>query len=271
MPRIFKTAERLDALLRCVPKLRRKVDEICVQYHQIHENFNYDLATNGERWLLQTLAARNRLGTVFDVGANHGDWAELVLAANPGATIHGFEISPPTFQKVSARLAGQKKVFVNSFGLSAEPGELEIKYNPDEDGLTTMFDTVGTGEGFKILKARVERGQSYCTEKAIKKIDFLKIDVEGAEHLVLQGFGDLLNPSAIPVVQFEYGMVNILTKFLLKDFHKLFESRGYRLGKLYPAFVGFRKYRFEYEDFRGPNYVAASPEVAALLEKRNRG
>jgi hypothetical protein len=62
-----------------------------------------------------------------------------------------------------------------------------------------------------------------------------------------------------------------LTKFLLKDFYDLFESRGYRLGKLYPDFVGFQKYRFEDEDFRGPNYVAASPEVAALLEKKSRG
>jgi hypothetical protein len=89
--------------------------------------------------------------------------------------------------------------------------------------------------------------------------------VEGAEHLVLRGFDDLLTADNIPVVQFEYGIVNILTKFLLRDFYYYFESRGYRIGKLFPASVRFREYRFQDEDFFGPNYVAASPRVVKLL------
>ena len=60
-------------------------------------------------------------------------------------------------------------------------------------------------------------------------------------------------------------MVNIETKFLLKDSYSLLESRGYKVGKLFPNYVRFREYRFEDEDFRGPNYVAASTQVAALI------
>jgi len=264
---IFKTAQRLDAILRCVPKLRSKVDSICVGYHQIQENFNYDAGTNGERWLLQTLAGQNRLATAFDVGANHGDWAELVLAANPGAAVHCFEICPPTFKKVSTRLAGKSRVRLNDFGLSDAPGEIKLKYCPDGDGATTMFDVVMPMQ-VQTINARVARGQDYCTGLGLNKIDCLKLDVEGAEHLVLHGFGDLLQPDSIPVIQFEYGTVNIVTKFLLKDFYALFESRGYRVGKLFPDHVRFREYRFEDEDFRGPNYIAASPRVVPLLAGR---
>ncbi len=265
MPRIFNVARRLDSILHRFPKLRKKVDSVCVEYHQIRENFNYNIESNGERWLLQTLASKNMLETAFDVGANHGDWAALVLAANPAAAVHCFEICPPTFQKVAARLAGKKNIFLNSFGLSETAGEVEIKYCPDGDGGTTMFD-VTLPLNTSIIKAKVASGKDYCAGHGIKKIDCLKIDVEGAEHLVLQGFGDMLNPATIPVVQFEYGMVNIITKFLLKDFYALFESHGYKVGKLFPDFVRFREYRFEDEDFRGPNYVAASPQMAALLE-----
>ena len=79
MPRFFNLARRADSILSRLPKLRGKIDSVCVEYHQIQENCNYDIDANGERWLLQTLAGKNWLKTIFDVGANHGDWAAEVL------------------------------------------------------------------------------------------------------------------------------------------------------------------------------------------------
>jgi hypothetical protein len=71
----------------------------------------------------------------------------------------------------------------------------------------------------------------------------------------------------VSVVQFEYGWGNIVTKFLLRDYYSYLEQRGYRIGKLFPESVRFREYRFQDEDFIGPNYVAASSEMAALLSR----
>lgn len=48
------------------------------------------------------------------------------------------------------------------------------------------------------------------------------------EYGVLKGFGDMLVPDKVPVVQLEYGAINIVTKFLLRDFYQFFESRGIR-------------------------------------------
>ena len=271
MPHFFDTARRLNLALRYFPKLRQKIDDICVGYHQIQENFNYDINLNGERWLVQTLAGQNLLKNVFDVGANHGDWAALALEANPDATIHCFEICPPTFQKLSARLSENKgkgrKIFLNPIGLSDLPGEIKIKYCPDGDGLSSMFDIV-LPRKWETIDAKVTRGKDYCANLNIASINCLKMDVEGAEHLVLRGFDDMLTPANIHVVQFEYGLTNILTKFLLRDFYAYFESRGYQVGKLLPESVRFRPYRFEDEDFRGPNYVAVSPQITPLLAKK---
>jgi hypothetical protein len=116
-------------VLRRVPKLRQKVDAICVEYHLIQENFDYNLETNGERWLLRTLASQKLMGTAFDVGTNQGEWTEYVLKENPAATVHCFEICPPTFQKASALLSGRKNVRLNCFGLSDAAGEIKIKYS----------------------------------------------------------------------------------------------------------------------------------------------
>ena len=186
MPRFFKIAERIDSILSAFPNLRRKIDSACVEFHLLQENFNYDIDTNGERWLVQTLAGRGLLKTVFDVGANHGDWTSEVLQASPAASIHCFEISPPTFKILSTCLSGRNRnVFLNPFGLSDSPGEIKIQYCPEGDGGTTMFDTV-LKLRTETISARVECGKSYCVEHGIKRMDCLKLDVEGAEHLVLR-------------------------------------------------------------------------------------
>jgi hypothetical protein len=84
----------------------------------------------------------------------------------------------------------------------------------------------------------------------------LKLDVEGAEHLVLQGLDEALSERRIRFVQFEYGRVNILTRFLLRDFYTLFATHGYVVGKIFPDHVDIRDYDLNDEDFLGPNYLA---------------
>ncbi len=61
------------------------------------------------------------------------------------------------------------------------------------------------------------RGDEFLAREGIGRVDFLKLDVEGAEHLVLQGLNEYLQKGRIRLVQFEYGLVNILTHFLLRD------------------------------------------------------
>jgi len=250
--------------INCIPGISHTLDSVCVDFHRLNENFNYDYNSNGEKWLLEQLARQKLLSFCFDVGANHGDWTAMILANNPGATVHCFEICPETYRKLAARFPADKRVVLNSAGLSDQAGDIEVQYCLDSDGLSSMFEVV-CSTNIRKTAAKVIRGGDYCKERGIGKIDFLKMDVEGAEHLVLNGFGELLRPHCVPVIQFEYGMVNIATKFLLRDFHALLEARGYKVGKLFPDHVRFREYRFQDEDFLGPNYIAAAPELAVKL------
>lgn len=219
----------------------------------LHPRNPYDWRSNGENWLLNQLA-RFRPSVVFDVGANVGDWSMLARNALPESQLHSFEIVESTYSVLRERLAGNAGVVLNNFGLSDKSGTITMHLY---DGTSELTSHVAYPHGrYREVICPVRRGDEYMQERGIERIDFLKIDVEGAEHLVLHGFGAMLEGGQIDVIQFEYGKVNIITHFLLRDFYEFFESRGYLVGKLFPDFVDFRPYELEDEDFLGPNYVA---------------
>jgi len=202
--------------------------------------------------------------TIFDVGANRGDWSLIAGKNFPGAHIHAFEIVPATYLHLEA--AVRDTVTANAFGLSSVEGPIEVNYFPDNDLVSSAY----TMERMRNIASTtvssfVCRGDTYCRRHQISSIDFLKIDVEGAEHLVLDGFGEMFDEGRIGMVQFEYGMANIYSRHLLYDFWKEFGARGYRVGKLMPNYVAFKDWSPEDEDFRGPNYIAVHRSRADIL------
>ena len=204
---------------------------------------------------------------MFDVGANVGDWSVHAAVALPEATIHAFEPVPDTFSALArSATALPGRIVANPAGLSDRDGTIALNVMADDSTLSSIV-ALHEGEGRRVDCA-MRSGDAYMAEHKIDRIDLLKIDVEGAEHLVLQGFARALAEGRIDVIQFEYGQANIVTRFLLRDFHLLLEGHGYSVGKLYPSRVDFRSYRFEHEDFIGPNFVAvraAREDVKKLL------
>jgi FkbM family methyltransferase len=227
------------------------------RFVEAYENNDYDIDTNGEAALLRRLAGTD-VQTVFDVGANRGVYTLRCKQAMPAAGVHCFEIVPSTFAKLCEATAELSGVELNPFGLADRPGEVEVQAS-SSDGLSTIVsETVAihpTRQWSKV-KSRVMRGDDYCREHGIDRVDVLKIDTEGSEHLVLNGFVRLLERAAIGLVQFEYGMTSIYTKVLLRDFYEYLGGWGFELGKLMPHTVEFRPYHPRHEDFRGPNFVA---------------
>ena len=107
-------------------------------------------------------------------------------------------------------------------------------------------------------------GDSFMKENKIEKIDFLKLDIEGAELNALQGFEKSLSENKIRMIQFEYGYINITSKNLLVDYYDFFKKYNYLLGKIYPKTVEFRNYKFKHEDFIGPNFIVVHESDISL-------
>lgn len=233
---------------------------------QWHENSDGDFSSNGEHFVLRSLGGCG-FKTIFDVGANVGDWTLMARRIFPEATIHAFEIVEQTYEALRRSTEGLPNIVLNDFGLSDREGTVELNFFPNSDALATLTDYPHGHESVRI-NGRVRRGDTYVDDREIGHIDFIKLDVEGMESHVLKGLGETIEPGKVSVVQFEYGQMSIQTRFLLLDFYEFFVSRGYRLGKIYPNYVEFRDYRFEYEDFILSNYLAVSnerPELIRLL------
>ena len=235
-------------------------------YLNAYHNCDYVFETNGELELMRRLAPF-KPQVIFDVGANRGDWASCAAKELPTAEIHCFEIVPTTFNLLKTRLGNTDRITVNPFGLGQEETNCQITFYGEDDTLSTLVAPPIHGERLagESVACVVQTGDAYCRDNKIATIDFLKIDTEGAEHLVLQGFKSGLEGRNINVIQFEYGLANIYSKFLLKDYFEWFASLGYQLGKLFPDGVEFGRYRARDEDFRGPNYVAVRSDRADLL------
>ncbi len=212
-------------------------------------------AVNGESWLLQRTGSLG-FKTIFDVGANIGEWATEALQHHPKARVHCFEIVPGTFEVLSRTLsADAHRTVLNAFGLSDQAGSVTIFVNPESTLVSSIY-AFGSTQHRITVEGQLRSGSDYVREQAIDHIDYLKIDVEGAEALVLKGLAPELQAGRIRMLHFEYNRGPLESRFLLKDFYALLEPMGYCLGKLYPEGVLFQDYRWELEDFMGPNYVA---------------
>jgi FkbM family methyltransferase len=239
--------------------------QLCRQYLKWFGNASYKTARNGERWLLSTLH-NEAIRTVLDVGANVGNWSLMAAELFPEATIYALEAVPATAAELRSRVGTEQRIKPFNLGLAERSGTIVLNYHPGASTHATFTDYPHSWTG-EWVECPVMRGDDFLTREGIEQVDFLKLDVEGAEHLALEGFEAALRQQWIRLVQFEYGRVNVLTHFLLRDFYQLFDRYGYAMGKIYPDYVDFRDYDLADEDFLGPNYLACrkDDDVRRLL------
>ncbi len=235
----------------------------CRTYLNAYNNFNYDINSNGETMLMDRLRILS-LKTVFDVGANIGDWSLSANAHFPLARIYAFELVPTTYSYAATRLAGLSNISVHNFGLSDRDDSIDVNVYSACSPLSSIFE-YPHGTATKI-KCPVRRADNFIRRHGINHLDFLKVDVEGAEKLVFDGFGEFLSGDFIDTIQFEYGKISIINHILLRDYYSFLYERGFSVGKLYPDCVEFRDYTLDDEDFLGPNYVAVSNKRRDLIE-----
>lgn len=181
--------------------------KISKKYIMSYDNYNYEFDDNGEKWLLEKISAEKiPIKTIFDVGSNIGQWAILSSKYFPKAKIDSFELSPYTFSRLAKETSKYSNIQIHNFGFSNISAKTTFNQYPDypdgtPSGRTSLFEhgdeTPTLGMGF------LERGDDIANKLSITKIDFLKIDVEGAEHLVLEGFAECIQRKYFKFIQFE--------------------------------------------------------------------
>ena len=233
--------------------------------NRLYENRNHDIYSNGEITVLKKIA-KTSPGIIIDAGANVGDYSILANQIMPACKIYAFEPVESTFQHLLSNIKDLKNVVPIKKGLFKENCELAINLFASNEH-SSIYDIEGLPIGSDSQqKIELVRGDDFIKDNQIDSIDFLKLDVEGAEYDALLGFENAIKHGAIKAVQFEYGYINISTKKLLVDYYNFFEANGYTVGKIFPKLVEFRKYHFKYEDFIGPNFIAVKKTETELIK-----
>jgi FkbM family methyltransferase len=154
-------------------------------------------ATSGERHVLELLADPE---LVVDVGANRGEYVQLVRTRWPRARVLAVEPSA----EARAAIPGDPQVEVSTVALGAQPAD-GVLVGPGP-GSKLGRVVPGPGEGTPVTITTLDE---LCATTGIDRIDLLKVDVEGGELDVLRGAVGLLDGHRIGVVQFEFGFANL--------------------------------------------------------------
>ena len=223
---------------------------------------------SGEYFVISSVLTKyleNKQPIIFDVGANIGNYSEILNTFFPNATIYSFEPNKNTFEflyEKSKELgikcyqlgissqASRQKIYTqtknNKSELTSCYKDILIDINKDSDIIEMDFETTTIDE--------------FCIINKIQHIDFLKIDIEGHELEALKGANEMILHNQIDIIQFEFNYTHIISRVFLRDFYSVFNNYNlYRIDsdRLIPLFT----YDFENEIFRFQNFLAIRKQL----------
>lgn len=137
---------------------------------------------------------------VFDVGSRDDiDYFEI----NPNCEYHLFEPHIVALNSIKDKLSKLKEhhIILNEFGLFDENLDNQVYYQ-NTQSFIKHWSVASKDEGHKYSLKKLD---DYVESKNVKKIDFLKIDVEGVDYKVLLGgLKTLKEKDVVSFIQIEY-------------------------------------------------------------------
>lgn len=173
----------------------------------------------------------------FDIGMNFGFYA-CVLAQKCSA-VHGFEPVPWLAKRARANveLNNFGNVAIGEAALSDQPGQALLNLPSEADSNWGTSSLVHKSTGNVTLKVTLDTVDDYVARHNLNRLDFIKIDVEGAEHLVFKGALKTLKQHQ-PIVIFERNDESF------EQVADLLQSLGYRFFNLREEVLGADRNRF---------------------------
>ena len=144
-------------------------------------------------WEKQTFLKTIRPGwTVVEIGANLGYFTNLFQAlVGTNGQLHAFEPVPSTFQQLQSSLPkGGNHCTLYNLGTAKKTGEVTFHIPLNDHGQATMSPhdcNTWKSRDIEEVTCSVIKLDEFRPISSLAKIDFIKIDVEGAELPSLQG------------------------------------------------------------------------------------
>lgn len=179
---------------------------------------------------------------IFDVGAHYGETALTYKDLFPDANIYSFEPFPHSVKKFKDNTSkySKIKVFEKAFSNRIQESIFHINTSDATNSLLNSNKTDswidGATETKDSIRVQTDTIDNFCEMMNIDSIDILKLDVQGAELLVLEGAARMLQNKKINVIFTEVEFIEIYTgQPLFHDITAFLSAYNYQLFGLHTA------------------------------------
>ncbi len=170
--------------------------------------------------------------TVIDIGAHHGFYTILCSKkVGTSGRVIAFEPSPKEQRKLSfhLKLNNCKNVKIEPYAVARHSGEATLFVIKGRDTAFNSLRPPAVSNPVKQITVKAMSLKDYIKNQDMQRIDFIKIDAEGAELEILQGSEGILNDNFCPIIMAEVS--DLRTQQWGYQASKIFDylsQRGYR-------------------------------------------
>ena len=178
--------------------------------------------------------------TVLDVGANEGQTALSFAHAFPDAQVFSFEPVPSTFSALREQTADEPNIHCFQLALGDREGDATIEL-AEKSGQNSLLNAAEPGPGTATVE--VTTGDAWASAHEIAHIDVLKVDTEGYDLQVLEGFDDLITAGKVEsvIVECEFERVRSEPHASFFELFDYLTARGMGFTTLYTDSVFARR------------------------------
>ena len=170
--------------------------------------------------------------TVVDVGANVGFLTRAFASfVGKSGRVWAFEPDPTTFQCLLYNTQALPQVSASQVAMSDRIGDMTFYLHPTSGMSNSLVNAWHGSSGSTVTTSTLD---AWMTRSALAPVRLIKIDVEGAELLVLHGMQETLRAPSSPQVIFEFCPNNLGSSMVENRIFDFFSELGYVLYSIGP-------------------------------------
>tara|TARA_R110000803_G_scaffold176107_1_gene238612 strand:+ start:556 stop:1770 length:1215 start_codon:yes stop_codon:yes gene_type:complete len=219
------------------------------------------LSPSEQRSVLNCVPYFSKEAVVFDVGSNKGEFSDLLI--DNVSEIHLFEPNELLLAYTKVKFCDRANVVYNNRAVcNKESKDVDFYYFENENnGLSSIYDNPEWDYLPKKKKTVLSCSlDEYAAFNFVKQIDFIKIDVEGAEWDVIQGAWQILKEKMVKYIQIEYSPHYKLNDYKFKDLIDFVNQFGYKVFSTDVEGLEMTVDNFV-EDYRLENFIIKNMEI----------
>jgi FkbM family methyltransferase len=207
--------------------------------------------------------------TVLDLGAHHGLYTLLASKrVGSGGKVYAFEPSPRERRALRLHLVFNlcRNVVLQGLALGEEEAESDLYVVEDWAAGCNSLRPPNLAAKTSLVRVHVVRLDDWLAERKIDRVDFVKVDVEGAELGTLRGAAQLLERRPRPVILAEVQDLRTLPwGYPAKQIIDYLISKGFKWAGLSED-GALKELDVSSDKFDG-NFVACPEESLSTLQR----